>query len=115
MDIPATLDALVSSLRAVGVEADTDGSALNLPGVWVSLDRLTDPTLGGEFATVRARLWLAVPPHDTPRSLAALSELLDNVMFAVPPMSDVETGRLGLQDNTEAPALTYTYDIPTEG
>lgn len=103
---------LATALREAGVEASVDPSDLSLPGVWVTLDRLADPTLLG-WGSVRARLVLLVPDRDHLRALEALDALLEAVLAVVDPMSDVEAGTF-TASGTDVPGLSFTTDLDPE-
>jgi len=103
---------LAAALRKAGVAASVDPSDLNLPGVWVTLDRMADPTLNG-WGTVRARLILLVADRDHQRALEALATLLLAVQEVVEPDSDVEAGTF-TNSGTEVPGLSFTIDLDPE-
>jgi hypothetical protein len=111
MDIANALQGLVDALQAADVEASVDPSDLNLPGVFVTLDRVTDMTMAGG-GIVRARLMLLVPERDHRRSLEALQDLYAATTDVVTPMSDVEATTAALPAGHEVPGLTFTHDLP---
>lgn len=115
VDVVGTLQGLVDALRAADVEASLDPSDLNLPGVFVTLDRLTDYTLGGAAGTVRARLLCLGPDLDHRRALEGLQVLLAGVQAVVDPTSDVEATVAAVPAGVEVPALSFTTDLtPSE-
>lgn len=111
MDFRGALEDLADALAAAGVEASVDPADLDLPGVWVTLDRLTVPTFTGG-GLVRARLLLIVPDQDHIRAVEALQDLYDATVAVVDPMSDVESTLATVQAGPDLPALTFTHDIP---
>lgn len=112
VDIVATLQGLVDALEDAGVEASLDPADLNLPAVFVTLDRVTDAVLTGGAGTVRARLLLLAPDRDARRSLEALQALYAEVLAVVTPTSDVEATVARTPDGGgEVPALTFTRDL----
>lgn len=112
MDIVGTLQGLVDALRAAEVEASQDPSDLNLPGVFVTLDRLTEFTLGGG-CIVRARLLLLVSDRDHRRAVEALQDLYNATTAVVDPTGDVEATTAALPAGPDLPALMFTTDLPT--
>lgn len=111
MNIIATLQGLVDALNAADVEASLDPAELNLPSVFVTLDRITDYTIGGG-GVVRARLLLLAPDRDPRRALEGLQALYDATIAVVDPMSDVEATPATMPDGSEVPALSFTHDLP---
>lgn len=109
------LKALVTALKAADeddpINASNDHASLNLPGVWVTLNALADPTLGGAYEP-SARLVLIVPETDQLRALENLEALLIRVAAVVTPMSDVTpVSFVAKAGSTPLPALTYTHDL----
>lgn len=111
MDILGALQGLVDALRASDVEASLDPSDLNLPGVYVTLDRIHDYTLAGR-GVVSARVMLLAPDRDNRRALESLQTLYDDTTAVVDPTSDVEATTAALPAGHEVPALTFTTDLP---
>lgn len=109
VDLIGTLQGLVDALAAAGTPASLDPSDLNLPGVFVTLDRITEATLAGA-GIVRARLLLLAPDRDQRRALEALQVLYGQVLEVVTPTSDVEAMPAAYQA-TEVPALSFTTDL----
>lgn len=116
VDLVGTLQGLVEALEAGGVEASLDASDLNLPGVFVTLDRLTVPTLAGGAGLVVARLFLLAPDRDSLRALEGLADLYAAVLAVADPSSDVEATVAARPAGPELPALMFTIDLePLEG
>lgn len=111
LDMFGALQDLVDALVAADVEASLDPSDLNLPGVYVTLDRITDPTLSGG-GTVRARLMLLGPDLDDRRALEGLQDLYTATTAVVTPMSDVEATTANMPAGPDVPGLTFTTDLP---
>lgn len=112
MEFANALHQLVAAFRAAELEASVDPTDLNLPGVWVTLDRLTGFTMG-RGGMCRARVFLIVGDQDDVRAMEALQDLYGQATAVLPPMSDVESTLARLPGNApELPALTYTHDIP---
>ncbi len=76
------LTGIVDVLTAAGVNAAVDPRDLNLPGVWVTVHDITDPTLCGDYS-VRAQLCLIVGDFGTATSLHHLDGLLAAVADVV--------------------------------
>ena len=108
----ATLQGLVDALTAADVPASMDPNDLNLPGVFVTLDRLTGGTLDGGYGIVRARVILLVPERDPRRSAEALEALYTATCEVVTPTSDVEALPAAYA-GAEVPALSFTTDLHT--
>lgn len=108
--IADTLQDLVDALNAADVPASLDPNDLNLPGVFVTLDRLATGTLTGSYGIVRARLLLLVPERDARRSLEALEALYVATTAVVTPSSDTEALPANYA-GAEVPALSFTTDL----
>lgn len=100
------LQDLVDALTAAGVQAATDPSDVNTPGVWVTLDTLTWGTLAGDWRP-EASAYLIVQDKDTRRALDSLQVLLDTIVpsVVVPDGPVVSQGVILPGDPTPLPAL----------
>lgn len=109
------LDELAVALKAGGVrEASTDPAALNLPGVWVQATGITFDLLDGY--TINARLVLIVADTGVARSMAALAELLTDVIAVVDPTDTVTATTATLPSNpARLPALAVPIDLTVTG
>lgn len=76
------LTGVVDVLTAAGINAALDPRDLNLPGVWVTVHDITDPTLCGGY-DVRAQLCLIAGDFATATALQHLGALLDAVAAVV--------------------------------
>ncbi|AKI28622.1 hypothetical protein GMA5_8 [Gordonia phage GMA5] len=76
------LDRVVEALTEVGIAATTDPRDLQIPGAWVTVHDVIDPTLCGSF-TVRADVCLIAADNGMPFEVEALGTLLDLVADAV--------------------------------
>ena len=74
--LSAALTAVVDALTAAGINATTDPRDLSLPGAWVTVHDVIDPTLCGGY-TVRADVCLMAGDTGAPHSVEALGQLLD--------------------------------------
>lgn len=105
--LAAALNGIVTALRDAGVPATTDPRDLIVPGAWVTVHDITDPTLCGEY-TVRADVCLFTDDNGMSLEVDALGRLLelaaDAVTFDEPvkPMTVTPPGRGPL------PALVIT-------
>lgn len=108
----AVLD-LVDALNAAGIPAAADAGEVNLPGVWVQLDRVAENLLSGGI-TVTLRLFLIAGDTGTAAALDTLSTLYRQVLTVVTPNTDADTTTAAVQlpDNpsTPLPALQLTVD-----
>ena len=111
MDILAGLDGLTVALNAAGVPASVEVSDLNLPGVWVGMDRITEHTLAGG-GTLAARLLLIVPDNGQREAAKALSSLLAQVSAVVTPVGDITAETVAMPDGSTCPALAFTHPTP---
>lgn len=74
--LSAALAAVVDALTAAGINATTDPRDLTLPGAWVTVHDVINPTLCGGY-TVRADVCLMVADNGAPHAVEALGQLLD--------------------------------------
>lgn len=77
-----SLAGVVDTLNAAGVAATTDPRDLQVPGAWVTVHDVIDPTLCGVY-TVRARVCLIASDNGMSHELDALGRLLDLAYDAV--------------------------------
>lgn len=75
-NLKRSLDAVVEALRSAGIRASTDPRNLRLPGAWVTVHDITDPTLCGGL-TIRADVCLITGDSGAPLNLDKLGQLLD--------------------------------------
>src|SRR5690349_10465001 len=97
------LESVVTELQAADIRATTDGSALNLPGVWVSVDHLEPELLDGS-GSVLVALNLVAANIVTRTAYQQLDELLVAVMSLRPTMAvegDVVPESVILPDNPQ--------------
>lgn len=80
--LAAALDRIVAALTEAGIAATTDPRDLQIPGAWVTVHDITDPTLCGEYS-VRADVCLVAADNGAPFEVDALGQLLDLAYTAV--------------------------------
>lgn len=77
-----SLTAVADTLTAAGIPATVEPRDLQIPGAWVTLHDVIDPTLCGEY-TVRARVCLIASDNGMTHELDALGRMLDLAYDAV--------------------------------
>lgn len=97
------LEAVVAELTAEDIRASTDGSGLNLPGVWVSIDHLEPDMLDGS-GSVLVALNLVAANTVTRTAYQQLDQLLSAVLNLRPVLAvegDVVPESVILPDNPQ--------------
>lgn len=70
-----SLTRVVDALKAAGINATTDPRDLTMPGAWVTVHDVINPSLCGGY-DVRADVCLMVADNGAPHAVAALGDLL---------------------------------------
>lgn len=107
-----TLTHTVDRLTAAGIEATVDPRDLNLPAVWVTIDRLDLNRLSGDAATVTIGLTAIAPDSGNPTALTDLDDLVAAVDAEFAGRSwDPRAVMLPSQSTTPLPALYTTITL----
>lgn len=110
-DILGRLNVVVDRLRDANIDASLDPTGVNIPGVWVDFTGVVDYTLAAYM--VACECVLMVPANDRPTALAALQDILDEVVEVLGiPDGDVRKQATTVGDGpTPYPSLVVPYLI----
>lgn len=101
-----SVDDLLTALRSQEVRAEVDPSDLNLPGAWVSVERIRAVTVAGDLR-LEVSVYLIVPDRDHRRAMGSLADLYNQVIpgTLTPDGPVVPTAVVLPDDPTPLPAL----------
>lgn len=104
--VTTALTWITDTLVAAGYRATVNPPDLNPPAIWLSAQRLGDPTLPLDMYPVVVDLYLIVPDTGIPNALRELEDLLGGVLEII-----AASDHLTL----ESTALNETVTLPSSG
>lgn len=110
MDIKASLEGLVTLLKAAGLSADLDNRKLNAPCAWVHPGDITPRDLQGGY-TMAAQVTLVSRNTSPLGNLESLNTMLDKALTVIEPDTAIETDRTAAMGDKVLPAFTFTVNL----
>jgi len=108
-----SVDDLLAALRGQELAADVDPSNLNLPGAWVTVDRIVAANVAGEWR-LECSVYLVDADRDHQRAMESLAAMFNLATAVIRPDGAVLPANVVMPgDPTPLPALrvpVYLYE-----